>query len=56
MDNRLRREIAVQAMDKLVEMDYTNDNINALIDDAYNMLEEAIDMLTTVIDEEENGE
>jgi len=54
MDNRLRREQAVRAQDVLVEVDYIEDDINALIDDAYNLLADAIDRLTIILDEEED--
>ncbi len=54
VDNRLRRELAVEAVDKLIQIDYVKDDINMLIDDAYNLLEDAIDQLTAILDEEEN--
>lgn len=54
MDNRLRREIAARAQDMLVEMDYAEDDINRLIDDAYDALTDAIDLLMIILDEEED--
>ena len=54
MDNRERRSVLIRAMDTIVEIPYIKDDVNAMIDDAYNLLEETVEMLTTILDEEEN--
>ncbi len=54
MDNRERRAILVRAMDTIMEIPFMKDDINDMIDEAYNALDLIVEVLADRIDEEED--